>query len=64
MQTVFAGSLHRFLVTGVGVARDAGAGIVGQHAFQSDAYLRRSIGDDDLTSVQRVADSYPAAVVK
>jgi hypothetical protein len=46
------------------VAGDAQSGVVGQHALQPQAHLRRAVGDDHLPRVQRVADPDTSAVVE
>ena len=40
------------------------ARVVGQHALEALAHLRRSVGDDDLAGVERVADPDPAAMME
>src|SRR5262245_27076843 len=54
----------RIVISGVRVPRDADTGVVGEHALEADPHLRRSVGDDDLARVQRVADADAAAVME
>src|SRR5271156_5903094 len=50
-------------ITGVHVAGDADAGIIGQHALNAFAHFFRAVGDRHLAGVQRVANAHAAAIV-
>ena len=51
-------------VSRVRVTRDTGAGIIGKNSLEAHAHLGRSVGDDHLTSVKRVADPDSPAVME
>src|SRR5439155_11131864 len=51
------------VVAGVGVADDAHARVVGQHALDLLSRQRRAIGDAHLTGVDRAPHAYSAAVM-
>ena len=53
----------RFGIAGVHVARDADAGIVGEHSLDACGHFFCAVGDDDLARVLRVADAHAAAIV-
>ena len=55
---------HRFRVSSVGVTRDSGARIIRENPLEADPHLGRSVGNNDLAGVQRVADSDSAAVME
>src|SRR5947209_1848863 len=64
MKVVGARGLYGLFVAGVGVAGDAGSGIVGQHALEAHAHFGGAIGDDYLASMQRVADADATAMME
>ena len=64
MDPVLPRRLHCLLVPRVSVTRHTYAWIVGENPLQTDAHLGRSVGDDYLAGVKRVADSNPAAMME
>src|SRR5262245_8641426 len=52
------------LVARVRMTRDANAGIVRQHPLETYAHLRRPVGHDHLTRMQRVSDAHATTVME
>ena len=52
------------LVARVGVAHDAGAGVVPQHALEPPRGIVGAVGDDDHSGMLRIAHADAAAVVE
>src|SRR5262245_25286419 len=63
VEAVALGGREGLVVTGVGVAHDAGAGIGGENALETARGVRGAVGDHDHARVDRVADADAAAVV-
>jgi len=55
--------LNGFFISGIHVAKDAGEGVVGQNPFQPFIGGFGAVADDNLASMERVADADSAAVV-
>src|SRR6185437_8717439 len=51
-QAVTRGRVAGNIVAGIGVAQNPRRGIIRKHALDALAHLWRSVGNDDLTSVQ------------
>src|SRR5262245_45072935 len=54
----------RLIVPRVRVTSDADAGIIGQHSIEPLVHFRRTIRDDDLPGVQRIANTDTTAMMK
>ena len=55
--------VERLVVARVGVAHDARARVVGQHALEAERAVVGAVGDDLGAGVDRAADADAAAVV-
>ncbi len=58
------GEIPRFVVAGIRMARDTDSRVIRQHAIQALGHFVRSVGDDDLARMQRIADAGTSAVMK
>ncbi len=61
--TLFS-DLYSSFIAGIGMAGYTHAGIYGQDPFQTLGCFWRTVGDDDLSGVQAVADAHAAAVME
>src|ERR1044072_8851841 len=64
LQALRARRLFGLFVVRIHLARDAEAGVVGEHAVETLRRFRCAVGDRDLTGVERVADADTAAVME
>src|SRR5690606_26174580 len=64
LQALLLGAVDGDVIAGIGVAHDAGAGVVPQHAGDAFVGRFRTIADDDHAGVLRVAHAYATAVVQ
>lgn len=54
----------RGFISGIGMTRYADSRIVGENSFEAKPHFGCSISDDYLSGVQRVSNSYSAAVME
>ena len=64
IQLLLARALDGFVVAGIGVAHDAGARIVPEHARDALARRFRTITNDDNAAVLRIAHADAAAMMQ
>ena len=54
----------RGFISGIGMTGYADSRVVRENSFEAKSHFGCSVGDDHLSGVQRVSNSYSAAVMK
>ena len=61
---MLAGKVYRLPIARIGMAHDAHARIVGQDPLQAASGFGGTIGDDDLSRMQTVANAHTAPMME